>query len=457
MNKKKALIFGGIGVLAAVVIIGVIIVIISGGNDNKKEKKIKTTTSAEITTEIEKDTEETTEEQTTEEEPVVEEEPTQEQLEYREILKNQVFEVDYDSYKEAYLYMLRLYEKAYIDSDVKCSVVDFDGDDVSELVIDVNSGITMYTYKDSKVYKLIDDWGYGAGGNHGYDFIPGNGVIRNYNTDYAGLIMNETYIWVKLDGEEVVTEQRFLMQTFFDDVNNNGAPDEGEDEGGDFARYYIGEDEVTEDKYTEAMVEGEYVPLIGEWILSPDSYDIGEALQKPDLVKVNDAGCRKAYLDVIEQFELDTEEDMSRSYALIDFDGDDTLELICQRGGHRISFYIYEDGQVYQLMDDWSWGAGANHGYEYIPGENILRNRDSNTGESIIYYDNINNNDLELMYNIVIEWGEYKEDGLDRYYKYTKDGKIEITEDEYNELNIEGNFRLIQGWYSREEIEGCLK
>ena len=205
--------------------------------------------------------------------------------------------------------------------------------------------------------------------------------------------MNETYIRVKLDGEEVVTEQRFLMQTFFDDVNNNGAPDEGEDEGGDFTRYYIGEDEVTEDKYTEAMVEGEYVPLIGEWILSPDSYDIAQALQKPDLVKVNDAGCRKAYLDVIEQFELDTEEDMSRSYALIVFDGDDTLELICQRGGHRISFYIYEDGQVYQLMDDWSWGAGANHGYEYIQGENILRNRDSNTGESIIYYDNINNND----------------------------------------------------------------
>lgn len=455
MNKKKALIFGGIGVLAAVVIISLIIVIISGGNDNKKEKKIKTTTSTEITTEIEKDTEETTEEQTTEEEPVVEEEPTQEQLEYREILKNQVFEVDYDSYKEAYLYMLRLYEKAYIDSDVKCSVVDFDGDDVSELVIDVNSGITMYTYKDSKVYKLIDDWGYGAGGNHGYDFIPGNGVIRNYNTDYAGLIMNETYIWVKLDGEEVVTEQRFLMQTFFDDVNNNGVPDDGEDEGEDFVRFYIGEDEVTADKYAEAIVEGEYVPLIGEWELSP--YDVGNELHKPDLVKVSDEGCRKAYLDVIEQFELATEEDMSRSYALIDFDGDDTLELVCQRGGHRISFYMYEDSQVYQLMDDWSWGAGANHGYEFIPGENILRNCDSNTGEYIISYDKINNNDLELMYNIVIEWGEYKEDGIDRYYKYTKDGEIEITEEEYNELDIEGNFRLIQGWYSREEIEGCLK
>ena len=457
MNKKKVLFWSGIGVGTALIVIGLIIVLICcGGNDNKKEKKTETT-SIETTTEIEKDTEEATEEQTTEVEPVVEEEPTQEQLEYREILKNQVFEVEYDSYKEAYLYMLRIYEKAYNYSDVKCSVVDFDGDDVQELVVEVNSAITMYTYKDSKVYKLIDDWGYGAGGNHGYDYIPGKGVISNYNTDYAGLIMNETYIWIKLDGEEVVTEERFLKQTFFDDANNNGVPDDGEDEGEDFVRFYIGEDEVTADKYAEAIVEGEYVPLIGEWILSPDSYDIAQALQKPDLVKVNDAGCRKAYLDVIEQFELDTEEDMSRSYALIDFNGDDTLELICQRGGHRISFYIYEDGQVYQLMDDWSWGAGANHGYEYIPGENILRNRDSNTGESIIYYDNINNNDLELMYNIVIEWGEYKEDGLDRYYKYTKDGKIEITEDEYNELDIEGNFRLIQGWYSREEIEGCLK
>ena len=461
MNKKKALIWGGIGVATAVIMIGLIIVLISGGNDNKKEKATETT-GLETTTEVEKDTEETTEEKTTEEptteeKPVVKEEPTEEQLEYREMLKNQVLDVKYDSYKEAYLYMLRLYGEAYKYGEVKCSVIDFDGDDVLELVIDVNSGITMYTFNDGKVYKLIDDWGYGAGGNHGYEYIAGKGVISNYNTDYAGVILYETYTWIKLEGEKVVTEQRFLKQEYFDDVNNNGVPDDGDDLGGDFVRFYIGEEEVTADKYAEAIVEGDYVPLVGEWELQPESYDISRALEKPDLVKVSDEGCRKAYLDVIEQFELATEEDMSRSYALIDFNGDDTLELVCQRGGHRISFYMYEDGQVYQLMDDWSWGAGANHGYEYIPGENILRNCDSNTGEYIISYDKINNNDLELMYNIVIEWGEYKEDGIDRYYKYTKDGEIEITEEEYNELDVEGNFRLIEGWYSREEIEGCLK
>ena len=287
MNKKKVLIWGGIGVGTALIVIGVIIVLICcGGNDKKKEKKIETT-SVETTTEIEKDTEETTKEQTTEEptteeKPMVKEEPTEEQIEYREKLKNQVFEVDYDSYKEAYLYMLRIYEKAYKYSDVKCSVVDFDGDDVHELVVEVNSAITMYTYKDSKVYKLIDDWTYGVGGNHGYEYISGKGVISNYNTDYAGLIMYETYIWVKLEGEEVVTEQRFLKQTYFDDVNNNGVPDDGEDEGEDFVRFYIGEDEVTADKYAEAIVEGDYVPLMGEWKLSP--YDVGNELHKPDLV-----------------------------------------------------------------------------------------------------------------------------------------------------------------------------
>jgi hypothetical protein len=61
------------------------------------------------------------------------------------------------------------------------------------------------------------------------------------------------------------------------------------------------------------------------------------------------------------------------------------------------------------------------------------------------------------MYYLVVEWGEYKKDGIDRYYKGTQDGEVEITEAEYKELMIEGNFRLIEAWYSREEIESCLR
>jgi predicted heme/steroid binding protein len=251
-----------------------------------------------------------------------------------------------------------------------------------------------------------------------------------------------------------VEDISYLKQTFFDHVNGNGVPDDNEEVSDEYVRYYLGDKEVTVDEYVGAMIEGEYKNLQGEM----DLYDIYRLLQKPDLVKIKDKKCREAYLQIIEQFEKDTEEDMSRSYALIDFDGDDTLELICQRGGHRISFYVYEDGNVYQLMDDWSWGAGANHGYEYIPGKNIYKNNDSNAGENIVTFKKLNdNNKLELMYYLVVEWGEYKKDGIDRYYKGTQDGEVEITEAEYKELMIEGNFRLIEAWYSREEIESCLR
>lgn len=465
MNKKKGLIIGGVAVVTVGIIIVLVLLLLNNGGEKDKGSSETTggETSVEITTNTEKDTEETTEEKTTEEDTtekttedvdaVDKYEPSEEQLAIREVLKNQIFETGYDDYREAYLHMLNLYESAYMYYD-KYALIDFDGDDVPELVVDVNSGITMYTFKDGNVYKLVDDWGYGAGGNHGYEYIPGQHIIKNYNTDYAGIIMYETYWDITLKGEEVEEDSFYLMQTFFDDVNGNGVPDENEEVSGEYVRYFLGEEEVTVDEYVGAMIEGEYKSLQGEM----DIYDIKGILEKPDLVKVKDKGCREAYLDVIEQFEQATEEDMSRTYALIDFDGDETLELICMRGGHRITFYTYDDGNVYQLMDDYSWGAGANHGYEYIPGENIHRNRDSNTGEALTYYDKLNDkNELELLYILIIKWGEYAEDGIDRYYKYDGEEEIEITEEEYNNLYIEGNFRLLQGWYSREEIESCLK
>ena len=462
MNKKKVLFWGGIGVGTALIVIGLIIALICcGGNDNKKEKKTETT-SIETTTEIEKDTEETTEEQTTEEQttenkPSVNAYPTEKNLEYREMLKEQIFEVGYDSYKEAYLHMINLYDSAYRSSDWDCAMVDYDGDDIPELLFDVISGVTMYTYKDGKVYKLIDDWGYGAGGNHGYDFIPGKKLIRNYNTDYAGIIMYETYISVELNGEKVVNNQKVLKQTFFDDVNNNGVPDDGENLGEDYVRYYLNDKEITAEKYAEEVVQGAFENLNGK----DGIYRNSEALVKPELVKVSDAGCREAYLKTIEEFEqwLELEYgDVSKCYALIDFNGDDTLELVCQIGDCTINFYTYKDGKVYQLMDQRGWGVGGNHGYEYIPGENIYRNEDSNSGDHITSYRTLNdNNELELLYYIRVEWGEYKKDGLNRYYKGTEDGEVEITKDEYYDLEKKGNFRIIKGWYSREEIEGCLK
>ena len=230
MNKKKGLIIGGVAVVTVGIIIVLVLLLLNNGGEKDKGSSETTggKTSVEITTNTEKDTEETTEEKTTEEDTtekttedvdaVDKYEPSEEQLAIREVLKNQIFETGYYDYREAYLHMVNLYESAYMYYD-KYALIDFDGDDVPELVVDVNSGITMYTFKDGNVYKLVDDWAYGAGGNHGYEYIPGQHIIKNYNTDYAGIIMYETYWDITLKGEEVEEDSFYLMQTFFDDVN----------------------------------------------------------------------------------------------------------------------------------------------------------------------------------------------------------------------------------------------
>ena len=71
----------------------------------------------------------------------------------------------------------------------------------------------------------MDEWGYGAMGNAGYDYAPGKNRLMNYNADYAGAIGNEYYMTVK-DGE-IVTDY-WVTYYNFDDVNGNGEPDEEE-------------------------------------------------------------------------------------------------------------------------------------------------------------------------------------------------------------------------------------
>ena len=379
MNKKR--LFVGGGVILALICIFAFIYINIGGNKKDDESSTSGNKSTEITTKLEDDTKDDTEgetkdnnikdDQTTNNGTTADDyEPTEYQLACRAVLKNQIFEVGYEKYEEGYLHMLYVYENAYRDAECKFTLINIDGDDVPEMVAEINGSITMYTFKDGYVYKLIDE----------------NEVI---SSEYFQKVPTETI--ENLAGETGMRE--FIRE-----------------------------------------------------------------MEKPELVRISDEKCREAYLKIIEQFETDTEEDMSRSYSLIDFDGDAILELVCQRGGHRITVYTYEDGQVYQLTDDWSWGGGANHGYEYIPGKNVMRNRDSNTGEYLISYDKINeNNELELMYYLVKEWGDEEDEKDNRYYKYVTDNEEEITETEYNEMMIEGFYYMIEGCYSREEIEEYLK
>lgn len=110
----------------------------------------------------------------------------------------------------------------------------------------------MYTFANGKLYTLLEEWSYGGGGNYGYDFVAGKNVLRNFDADEAGRIMNESYIKINENyeleeyyGESLVTE--YIMN------------EEGEYE----PHYFIGEMEITKEKYEECVIDGDYRMIKG--------------------------------------------------------------------------------------------------------------------------------------------------------------------------------------------------
>ncbi len=134
---------------------------------------------------------------------------------------------EFISYQEAYETRIHLCELEN-NSEMSYDLIYFDEDEVPELVAAVQGyGVSLYTYRDGRLYTLMNDWAYGAGGNAGYEYAPKKNSLRNYNADFAGLIMYTTYMSVN---EQLKLEMVAQIETFnFDDSNGNGMPDEEEE------------------------------------------------------------------------------------------------------------------------------------------------------------------------------------------------------------------------------------
>lgn len=165
----------------------------------------------------------------------------------------------FTDYREAYLAVGKLKEMES-DGKIRYELVYFDEDDIPELVADQTGYfMSLYTFHDGKIYTLMDDWGYGAMGNAGYEYCPGKNSLRNYNADYAGLIQYTTYCSVS---DEYTMDTVVSIKTVnFDDANGNGMPDEDEEESfGYYSANYIDGAEITLEEYDSYSV-GEY-----EWL-----------------------------------------------------------------------------------------------------------------------------------------------------------------------------------------------
>ena len=141
------------------------------------------------------------------------------------------YESSAKDWKAAYSQLIRICDikdTASGYNDYGYDLVDIDGDSLLELVTDCKGyGMSLYSYRDGKNVCWMDDWGYGAGGNHGYYFVPGKNRFNNFNADYAGAIGNDYYMSVKDDS---VQTDYWAIYYNFNDKNGNFEPDDGEED-----------------------------------------------------------------------------------------------------------------------------------------------------------------------------------------------------------------------------------
>lgn len=247
----------------AAVFAAITAVSLTGCGEDVPEQSYQTETTAasteaaseETTTEIptEAETTETATEETTEA-------PTE--ADTTEATTEEITEsVEASDYKTAYLDVINSAE----DSDtLKYNLIHIDDNDIPELVIGHNGFyVNLYTYADGKVYTLMDHWSYGAMGNAGYEYVPKMNSIRNYNSDYAGLIGFTAYC--SITAEHTLEATTIIETRLYEDTNGDGIPQD-EEYIPDYQVYFIDGEEIS---YDEAVSydAGKYEFIGGELAL----------------------------------------------------------------------------------------------------------------------------------------------------------------------------------------------
>ena len=129
------------------------------------------------------------------------------------------------NWQDAYAQIAKLYQLA--SDEYRYDLIYADGDDIPELVADLGGyGMTLFTWENSHTRCLMNHWGYGAMGNHGYSYAPGKGLYYNSNADYAGAILYEYYMSKHEEGE--ITTDYWVRHNNFNDADGDGEPSQEE-------------------------------------------------------------------------------------------------------------------------------------------------------------------------------------------------------------------------------------
>lgn len=84
----------------------------------------------------------------------------------------------------------------------------------------------------------------------------------------------------------------------------------------------------------------------------------------------------KEYLKIIDEVRAKYS-NTDLKYDLIYFNNDNIPDLVIGVSGYWVSLYVYEDGKVYNPVDEWSYGAMGNVGYDYLEKKGAIYNYNS--------------------------------------------------------------------------------
>lgn len=178
-------------------------------------------------------------------------------------------------------------------------------------------------------------------------------------------------------------------------------------------------------------------------------------------VAIDDSGVQKAYAEKIREL---TAQDNTYLFDLIDLDGNNVLELVADHPGYDVSVFTWVDGKIITLMEQWDYGAMGNLGYQYLPRHNVIYNYDMDNGGAVIYE---NYWAVNRYYEVASISGETlitchfndtnRNQMLDEDEEYSDEpfyyyGDTEITKKEYESYRFQGNYKLISGDKTSEEI-----
>lgn len=166
-----------------------------------------------------------------------------------------------DAAKAAYADIVR--ELSSENDSLQFDLINLTGGEIPELMAGLDGYyVCVYMWENGKAAPVIDYWPYGAGGNAGYEYLPGQNTIRNFNSDMAGAIVYETYWTIDGDYGAIPVWPESLCMWYFQDLNGNDFIDEDEPFLDEPVCYY-GDKEISAAEYAAYQIPGDYQWMAG--------------------------------------------------------------------------------------------------------------------------------------------------------------------------------------------------